>query len=64
MLISKASVARLVERLTLDQEIAGSIPQSGKEILSNFTLFFLISVERQKASDLHTWKYSEHLQKA
>ena len=59
--MTNGSVAQLVERLTLDQEVPGSIPGSGKFI------FFLISKEIKMLSLLPadtekscTWKFSEH----
>ena len=55
----------MVERQTPDQKDPGSSPASGNN-------YFLYKVQRDlirqrvssKASDLHTWKYSVHLQKA
>ena len=40
MYYNKASIAHMVERPTLDWEVVGSIPRSGKEILSKKLDFF------------------------
>ena len=44
--ITNASIAWLVEHQTMDHKVIGSIPRSGKEILSNFSSNFLLSVEK------------------